>query len=262
MKFKLAFILIFCSCSLFNTEVEQPFAEYDAKENLGLRNKDYADHLSSLAEDYINSPDIHLVRLNKASLNYFNQRYKEIVADNELLLDNKKIKPRFYVVKDKTPFYFSLPGGTFFFSLGLLKKYLRNEELFIAVLTFEMVRVHKNIFKKNAIVPIGYMRTERILSLVRLDIDTKQEVAKWTYFSMKRAGYDPSAYLIWLQTQNRNILDFVVQRGDSRSISREEFIFKNFVATQGIDNLSSSRKEVNSSSKFYKMINHMKKVAL
>ena len=75
---------------------------------------------------------------------------------------------------------------------------------------------------------------------------------------LRRAGYDASAYLNWLQTQNKNTLDFTLQYGVTRTLSREEFLYKNFLVTQGF-----SDKEdgflVNSSASFYKLLKEVKR---
>jgi hypothetical protein len=48
---------------------------------------------------------------------------------------------------------------------------------------------------------------------------------------MKRAGFDDSAYLIWLKIQNKNSFEFS-DLLKKRNISKEEFIFKNFLVKE------------------------------
>jgi hypothetical protein len=82
-------------------------------------------------------------------------------------------------------------------------------------------------------------------------------VSEWTYFVLKRAGYDASAYLNWIQIQNRNTLDFAMYLGDSLIISKEEHLFKNFMTRQGVLGVEKRFNEANSSKNFYKLLNNV-----
>lgn len=221
--------------------------------------KDYIDHLASLAADYIDSPEVHRVNLSKESQDYLDELYKKIVRNNELVFSKEK-RPRFYIIKDQTPFYFSLPKAQFFFSSSLIKRYFRNEELLVACLTHEIFKSHRAIYQKNTVIPLGHMETQRMLALTRVPVDVKVELNKLSFYAMRRAQRDASAYLNWLQTQNKNTLDFAMQLGDSRSISREEFMFKNFLVLEGQEGLEGSDFEENSSPGFYVLLDELEGV--
>ncbi|OFZ36685.1 MAG: hypothetical protein A2504_06190 [Bdellovibrionales bacterium RIFOXYD12_FULL_39_22] len=223
--------------------------------------RDYAEHLKSIGQQYLIAPSVIAIDPSNKALQYLTKIYSTIVNNNELLL-NKSISPRFFIVNDPSPFYFSLPGGQFFFSVALINKYFEHEQWLVAALAHEIIRSHLHIYVKRRIVPVGYVSTARILSLTRLPLETKIEVNKWTYLAMQRAGYDSSALLTWLQTQNKNALDFTLQLGNSRNISREEFMFKNFVAQKGISERDGRAEEINSSKDFYNFISEIKKIEI
>lgn len=251
-------IILFVSCGLHTKSSKEKFENFNYQMN---QDKDYVQHLESLAYDYLNTPGIKFVKLSKNNIRYLRDIYNKITRNNELLL-KKNFDPKFYVVKDPVPFFFSLPKGHFFFSLGLIKKYIKYEELLISVLTFEVIKTHLSLYKKTIIVPVGHITTERLLSLVRIPLSVKKEINKWTFYAMKRAGFDAYAYLNWLQTQNKNTLDFTLQLGDSQNISREEYMFKNFIVKQGMIVKDYKKYETNSSSDFYKLINYLNKINL
>lgn len=255
MKKKILILTIFltlCSCALF-TKSEDGQLNF----KIETATEDYSDHLKSLGRDYLNSPKIKQVYISKSSRKYLLRLYNRIVSNNELLLNNSET-PKFYIIRSKLPFYFSLPGSSFFFSSILIKKYLRSEELFMSLLSSEIIKSQKQIYLKKMIVPVGYMRTERMLSLTRSSLALKHEINKWAYYTMKRSGVDPSAYLMWMQIQNRNTLEFSMQNAGVQSISREEYLFKNFIASKGAVSKIAEIKIENSSRKFYRFLNEIK----
>lgn len=257
------YLLIFSllgSCSSIKSifEKKQPFRE--SFETLAsFENKDFKDHYSSLGKIYINSPGIKTIQIDKKVRAYFNSLYSKITSNNELFL-KKVIKPKFFIIKDPIPFYFSLPNAQFYFSLGLIKKYFKNEALFVAALTGEIIKSVRSIFTKNIIVPVGYINTDRILSLVRIPVEAISELNKWTFFTMKRSGFDPFASLIWIQTKNRNALDFNLLLGGSGNITREEFLFKNFIVQNRLQDKYSGGSESNSSPEFYYLMNFLRRI--
>ena len=224
------------------------------------RTNDYIEQLSFLGGEYLATPGIISVKLSKKSRNYLNSIYARIIRNSELIL-NKKLRPSFHFIKSKTPFYFSLPEAQFYFSSGLLKNFLKNEQLLVAALAHEIVKSHKNIYQKRAVVPLGFINTERMIAITKVPLKIKMEINKWTFYVLKRAGYDSTAYLNWLQTQNKNTLDFTFQLGTTKQTSKEEFLFKNFIVNQGIINESDERYETigpsNSSQGFYKLLNEV-----
>ena len=93
-----------------------------------------------------------------------------------------------------------------------------------------------------------------MLSILKLKEEYITEIDKWAFYTMKRAGYDSLAYLNWLQIQNKNTMDFFLQHGgDTRRISREEFLFKKFIVGQRISNDDTKRFQRRSSAGFYEL---------
>ena len=255
----------FVSCGHFeflsgNTDKNRPsLSDYRV-----YGDEDYIDQLVSLAEIYKNSPSIDVIKLSKKGSEFLHKTYEKILANNEFLLLAKYLEtPKFYIVKSKTPFYFSLPKSHFFFSTGLIKRYLKNEDLFVAVLVHEMIKSRRNLYLKKIVVPIGYTSTERMLGLTKVPLEVKDEINKWSFHVMRRAGHDPSAYLVWLQIQNKNTLDFTLQLGRGRNISQEEYLFKSYIIQEKVGGIESLQKTVgNTSKQFYYLIEDVKRVRL
>lgn len=233
MKFfkKVFFILIIqfnaaCSISpsLFKTKQQQ--VRNDS-------NEDVLDHLESLVPDYLHTSDIERIHLTGSAKKYLEELYGRIVSHNEIFL-NAEIGPEFYIIKNEIPFYFSLPRGHYFLSSGLVIKYLKNEQLFAAVLCREIVKSHRNLYLKDKVVPVGVMGTAKVLKMVRVPIEVKNLINQWSFVALRRTGLDPYAYLLWLQTQNKNNLEFSFQLGSNYLMSKEEFLFKNFISSNGI----------------------------
>jgi hypothetical protein len=212
--------------------------------------------LASAGADYLSYNGTKEIQLNKDSIQFLEIIYDRIVSNNELLL-SQKLKPSFHVVQNKTPFIFSLPGVQFFISSGLIEKYLKSEELFVAALAAEVIRSNRNIYEKKMMIPLGFYSTEKMIQIARLKPETKYQLNEWTYFVLKRSRFDASAYLNWIQVQNRNTLDFSLHLGDVMGISKEEHLFKNFMAKQGIAGIEKKMNEANSSKVFYKLMSNV-----
>lgn len=221
-----------------------------------LKTEDYVDHLAAASKDYLSYEETKTVKLRQDSVTFLENVYERLVSNNQLVL-NIVEKPTFYVIVHKSPFLFSLPRSQFFFSTALIEKYLKSEELFVAAFAAEVVKSQRFIYEKRIMIPLGFYSTEKMIALTRLKFATKQQVNEWTYFVLKRAGYDSSAYLNWIQVQNRNTLDFALFLGDSLGISREEHQFKNFMTRQGVIGVEKKMNEANSSREFYKLLNNI-----
>lgn len=221
-----------------------------------LESRDYIDHLASAGKDYLNFEEVKTVKLNQTSITFLEGVYDRLVSNNQALLDVPE-KPTFTVIQHKSPFIFSLPKSQFFFSSALIERYLKSEDLFVAAFSAEVLRSQKYIYEKNIMLPLGFYSTEKMIQLTRLKFETKEQVNEWTYFILKRAGYDASAYLNWIQMQNRNTLDFALFLGDPIGISREEHMFKSFLAKQGLSGVERKINEANSSKDFYKFVNNI-----
>ena len=221
--------------------------------------KDYIDHLASMGPVYLSSDEVKEIKLKTESVQLLEQIYERIISNNEILL-SKANKPRFHVILNRTPFIFSLPKAQFFISSGLIEKYLKSEDLFVAALTAEIIKSDRNIYEKRLMIPLGYQSTERMIQVTRLRPETKFQLNEWCYFVLKRSGFDASAYLNWIQVQNRNTLDFSLYLGDAIGISKEEHLFKNFMTKQGIASVEKKINEANSSRAFYNLLNNIVRV--
>ncbi|MCY4524487.1 MAG: hypothetical protein OXB84_07095 [Halobacteriovoraceae bacterium] len=259
----LTLLIFFTSCGYFN------FLSSDSSKNIPslsdyqiYEDKDYIDQLVSLAEAYKKSPSIKIIKLGDKSRKFLQDIYKKIMENNEFLLLAKFPDiPNFYIINNDTPFYFSLPRSNFFFSSGLIKKHLKSEELFVAVLVHEIIKSRRNLYLKKIIVPVGYMSTSRMLALTRVPLEIREQINKWSFHVMRRAGYDPSAYLIWLQIQNKNTIEFTLQLSGGRNISQEEYLFKSYIIQEKVGGIEGLQKTViNPSKYFYSLIKDVKKV--
>ena len=246
----LTFFFLLTSCST----LDKSLVEYA---HLGEpTDRDYIDHLASAGASYLSYEETKEIRLNSDSIRFLEAIYERIVNNNELLL-LQNAKPAFHIIASKLPFIFSLPKAQFFVSNGLIEKYLKSEELFVAAMAAEIIKSSRYLYEKKMILPLGFNSTEKMIRLTRLKPETKYQINEWCYFVLKRSGFDPSAYLNWIQIQNRNTLDFSLYLGDAVGISKEEHLFKNFLAKQGIVGVEKKIIEANSSKAFYKLLNNI-----
>ncbi len=221
-----------------------------------LQTEDFIDHLAYLSNELISNPDIKIKKIVGSHERYLSEIYSRLVLNNELLL-NSKIRPTFYLISHPTPVIFSLPKGQFFISDSLIKKYIKSEEILVAALTFQIIKSHRNLYEKKAVIPTGTVTLERLMGLGRIQLNDKNEIHKWAFLAMKRAGYDESAYLNWLQTLNKGSIDFSLMVGDPSILSREEFAFKAFMIKQKIKENPDRIRDYNSSNEFYRFINYV-----
>lgn len=219
--------------------------------------KDYEDHLAHLKIPFLSTPGVKAVRQDEGTQKYITSLLNDIIANNEIFF--KKVRHGTVTIIDsESPLHFSLPKGEIFISKGLITKYIKNESILICVLSYELVRSEKLLYPKQTIVPIGYMTLERMIALNRLTLDEKMEVHKWAHHLTIRSGFDGEYYLSWLQSQNRNTADFILQVGDANQISREESLFKAFLIKRTNEEQVIPRK--NSSKNFYSFINRIREV--
>ncbi len=238
---------VLTSCAYYNHK-EGPY------ENVGTPlTRDYVDQLASAGDDYLSYEGTHEIKLKTSSILYLESIYSRIMSNNEVLLP-KTSKPKFHIIESKTPFIFSLPKAQFFIASSLLEKYLKSEELFVAALSAEIIKSSRNIYEKKLMVPLGFYSNEKMILMTRLKAETKATLNEWSYYVLKRSGLDPSAYLNWIQVQNRNTLDFAVYLGDALGVSKEEHLFKNFIVKQGIVDIEKKTTEANSSKGFYELL--------
>lgn len=245
---KAFFLFILCGCSLLSSNTD-PRTSFQKKLSEESKNE-LSNHLQYLGEDYLaNLGSNGVVDLSRTARSYLLQLHERITSNNELIFPSYQ-RPNFYIVNQETPFHFSLPGGMYFISKGLLKRYLANEDLLAAVLASEIFRSEKAIYEKKIMIPVGTMDTNQMLSIVRLPVATRAEINKWSYLLMKRSAFDPGALLNLIQLKNKNAIDFVATVGNISTISREEFNFKNFLSKTPSEN-DISVIEKNSTRGFY-----------
>lgn len=219
--------------------------------------QDYEDHLAALKQPFLNSPGIKIFRLDDSAKKYIEALISDIIANNEIFF--KKLKQGSVTIIDsEAPLHFSLPKGEIFLSRGLITKYLKNESMLVCVLSYELVRSEKLLYPRQTLIPIGYVTLEKMLNLNRLSLDEKMEVHKWAHHLTIRSGFDGEYYLSWLQAQNRNTADFILQVGDANQITREESLFKAFLIKSTNEEQVIPRK--NSSKSFYTFINRIRDV--
>jgi hypothetical protein len=246
----LIFILLLASCS----STDKKISDYSTLST--PLDQDYIDQLASVGSDYLSYGETKEIKLSQESLQFLTTIHERIMSNNELLL-LQNTKPSFHVVINKAPFLFSLPGAQFYISSGLIEKYLKSEDLFVAAFAAEILKSDRNLYEKKMMIPLGFFSTEKMIQITRLKSDIKYKINEWTYFVLKRSGFDASAYLNWIQMQNRNTLDFSLYLGDTVGISKEEHLFKNFMAKQGIQGVERKMNEANSSKAFYKLLNNI-----
>lgn len=216
-----------------------------------LSSEDYSDQLGFLGGEY--NQGVALKKLKKSQITYLNTLYKRIRKKNERVFPLTS-NPQFYVVKDEGPFYFSLPNNSYYFSRGLIQKYFKNELALISCLTYMMLQAHNKVFLKRTVVPIGYISTDQIISLIKLPLNLKAGLNKSVFMVLNHMGIEGGYYLQWIQLQNRNTLDFVRQIGDPQFITKEEFLFKQFISKKTSDAFSVRQVSFNSSRSFYNFI--------
>ena len=259
MKFTLLIIIITLqACSLFNKSDKNSYPALVLPKKRYANSGDFIDHLAALETAYINTPNVKMVRLSNTNKKYLDKIVSEITSNNEELFKNMP-SVTIKIVKHSTPFYFALPKGKIFLSSGLIAKYICDDEDYLAIIFSQlMLQSSQNIYYKNIIIPTGYIRIERLLSLVRITLKERIKLHKWSHYLLTRTRFDASQYLSWIQLQNKNALDFVMLYGDIKSISREESMFKSFIVDRGSD-LNLLKKRTTSSKEFYTFLKQFKK---
>lgn len=251
------FIFLFSSCSGVIIPVRSGRSKNLAAEYKEITPHDYEDHLASLKQPFFAAQDTKIYKTNEPNKKYIQNLLLEIISNNEIFF--KKLKQATVTIIDsESPLHFSLPKGELFLSRGLITKYLKNESMLVCVLSYELVRSEKLLYPKQTFVPIGYITLERMINLNRLSLDEKMEVHKWAHHITIRSGFDGEYYLSWLQVQNRNTADFILQVGDATQITREESLFKSFLINSTHEEQVISKKK--SSKNFYTFINSIRDV--
>jgi len=251
-------MFIFASCS--NIE-ELMFGEQNryerASEMVLLESSDYLDQLDFVGTKYIQ--EVKAARLIGKQAHYLESIYGQLRGKNEIVFDDDK-SPTFYIIKDESSYHFSLPGRIFVFSSGLFKKFITNEEILIGILTFESIRSLKAIYKRSLIIPSLNMNSENFLKLFKIDSEEKIKVDQWVYIVLRRAGYDPGAYLKYLQMRNKINEEGSLVKRSGYDLVREEFMYKSFMVKQKIKGRGASVNKENSSKDFYALTTYVERI--
>jgi len=221
-----------------------------------ISKKDYVDHYSRLGEDFERNPDVIIYQLDSSSTKYLDQIIQEILSKNEVFFKNFKVASPI-IFKNDSPLHLSLPGGQIYLSSALIKKYLKNESILASILAYELVKIHHALYTKEVVFPVGFLSLDKLISLNKLKLNQRLEIHKWSYSLTCRAGFDCTNYLSWLQIQNRNTADFILQVGDANVISREESLFKSFLIKN--TQMTGAFQRRDSSKMFYSFINEIRK---
>ena len=222
-------ILIFStSCSIKN-DVEFP---YNAEREFSV--DDYQKHLKQLAVNFIKNNKGYVYKVSYRTNKYLSKISNRIISNNESLFDKRKLNV--YWIKDSRPIFFSLPGGYIFLSKGLLKSYVRSEDVFVSIIAYEILKSNLLIYKKNIVTPFEDISLDKVLLLSQVDIETMNKMNILTYEVLKRAGFDPESRLLWIQLQNKNSIDFALLYETPSILPKLEYMFKNYVSTRR-DNL-------------------------
>lgn len=248
-------IVLITSCSTFRIPGGKKNKQLAKSGYQEMATDDYADHLASLKVSFLSTPGVKVYQLNPAAKKYIEGLAGEIISKNEIFFKNLKTAV-VTIIDSEAPLHFSLPKGEIFMSNGLIAKYLKHESMLVSILAYELVRSENLLYPKQIVVPIGYVGMEKMIALGRLGLDEKMEIHKWAHYLTVRSGFDGEYYLSWLQTQNRNTADFIMQVGDANLINREESLFKAFLIKNSTEDEVPGKK--NSSKIFYSFINSIR----
>ena len=214
--------------------------------------KDYIDQYESLSHLFKAQNKSKLVVLNEVTRKYLSSITAKIFKYNEIFL-GPSLNIDFVILQDELPFFFSLPDGTIYFSSSLLKKYIKSERVFYAVIALEIYKIAHGTYLKKPVVPLGYTNLNQLIAISRLPVDMKVESDKWAFYLLKRSGLDPTAVLSLIQIINKHALEFSFHSGETASLSREEYLFKSFIVKESLSS-GLSEDSMNSSAGFYNLI--------
>lgn len=243
------------ACGTFTISGKKKNSLYKSPHQI-ITDDDFADHLASLKEAYLYTPGTKIFPLSVSAKKYIQSLSGQIILNNEIFFKRLKVA-NITIINNEAPLHFSLPKGEIFLSSGLISKYIKHESMLVSILAYELVRSENLLYPKHTVIPIGYIPLERLLLLGRLGLDEKMKVHKWAHYLTQRSGFDGEYYLSWLQTQNRNTADFILQVGDADLINREESLFKAFLIKSSENNDEVPGKK-NSSKTFYTFINSIR----
>ena len=218
--------------------------------------KDYLSHLEFIGRDFKKSHRGQIVFLSGTSKLYLEKLMKKLKRGGGVLFSQFHIG-EIVVLRNGIPFHFSMPNGRIFLSQSLLERYINNEGLLASVLVIEMIKSHKSIFKKNTLIPKGFVSLDDLDIFLRIDLNTRTEINKWATYVLLKSGFDPLSILRLLQIKNKNFLDFFNDPIYEKHASAEEVRLKNFFVQEKM--LENIDKFQQGSSKFFRIfINEIK----
>jgi hypothetical protein len=226
-----------------------------AKVPPAMSSTDYADHLASLKKSFLTTSEIRPIILNRTVEKYLKNLVERIINNNEIFFKSLE-SGEVTILNLEMPLHFSLAKGEIFLTKGLVNKYLKHESMLVGILAYELVRSERLLYPKETLVPTGYIPIERMISLNKIGLLEKMEVHKWAYHLTIRSGFDGEYYLSWLQMQNRNTAEFIMQVGDANQINQEESLFKAFLIKHPIEDNTNTQKT--SSKNFYNLVNSIR----
>ncbi len=243
--------LIFISCSLL-----EKISNTKTPQKITLEKKDrIKNHHELIFNDFVNDKTVK--KISGITLSYLRNLSNKIILSYPRFF-KKKQRPEltFYLIDDKKPIYLSSPDGKVLFSKGLLAKYLENESQLKSFLTYEMIRIEKNIYSLKTLHPKGSYTLNEIVSFSRLPVQEKIKLHQWAYHITEKLNKDGDNYLIWLKIHNRNFIDFEFFVGDKYTLFMEEqglreFIVKNYSKRDALIRNTKSSKD------FYKFKNRL-----
>jgi hypothetical protein len=257
LKLCLIFSLL-TSCSQIKGFLYYDQLRYERANNLNLiAITDYIDQLDYIGKQYIDHEKAIKLTGNLAS--YLEEIYYQLSSKNEIVFDDDK-KPVFYILRDTSSYHFSLPGRIFVFSSELFKRFISNEEVLIGILSYESIRSLKAVYNKNNIIPSNVIPKESFLSLFAIASEEKMLVDQWVYIVLKRSGFDPGAYLKYLQMRNKLNENLSISAHASHDMVKEELMYKSFMVKQKIKGRSVSVNKENSSKRFYYLSKFVEKL--
>jgi hypothetical protein len=246
-------LIIFSNCSFNNENILFEGNNLSDEPIVSVDRKTYIDQLKLFGRLLSSSSNVRVTKFNKNQNDYLISIIKHLYRGNEnTLIEN--FEWDFFIIESSMPFHFSLPGGQFYFSRAILNNYIKNEGFLSSIISFDLLRTSHNLYKKNLIIPKGYITLEKMVKYLHIDVEEKLEIHKWAYHLQKRSGLYQDSYLSWLQIQNKNSGEFEFHNGNLKGISQEEFQFKRFLINKGF-NAPSLQNVRNSSSKFYEFLN-------
>ena len=93
---------------------------------VSISSEDYLAHLASFEKMFLATDGVQTLSLKSQEYEYVDNLIIEIYQNNELFF-KKNVKPRLHIIKNETPFHFSLPGASLFISTGLINRYVKHE---------------------------------------------------------------------------------------------------------------------------------------